>query len=149
MTSWRDFDVPDEPMIALRDEISPMREQVPVGRLGVPYNRDVERVFVKKVTRGNPPEDATHYYNKFEGYAISKDILDQLELHDVGLVFTYEEDTDLVLEHTLQAYLDGPQVDNGVYGNDEQYAASEWDAEYRWDDLGVDLFTNESFWSQT
>lgn len=144
---WED-ELVDEPKVSMQDEITPMRENVPVGRLAAPYNRDAKMVFVKKVVRGNPPEDAEHYYNKFEGYAISKDILDQLELHDVEVIFTYEEDTGLILEHTLDAYLDGEQVDNGVYGNDEQYCASEYDAEYRWEGVGTDLFTNDSFWSQ-
>lgn len=147
MVNWRDYDIPDEPKVSLEDKIFPQRENVPAGRLGIPYNRDCEMVFVKKVERGDPPDDAVHFYNKVEGYGISKDILDQLELHRVGIVFTYEEDTDLVLEHDIDSYLNGPQIDNGVYGNDEQYAASEHDAEYRWEDLGTDLFTNPSFWS--
>ena len=146
MVDWKEFDVPPEPKVSLRDEIKPMRENVPVGRLGIPYNRDCDMVFVKKVTRGNPPEDPEHYYNKYEGYAMSQDILDQLELHKVGLVFTYKEDTGTVLEHELEDFKH--QVDNGVYGNDEQYCASEHDAEYKWEDLGTDLFTNESFWSK-
>lgn len=146
MVDWRDYDVPEEPKISLRDEIKPMRENVPVGRLGIPYNRDCDMVFVKKVKRGNPPDDPIHYYNKVEGYAMSKDIIDQLELHDAELVFTFEEDTGTVLEHQLDAFTEG--VDNGIYGNDEQYAASEHDAEYRWEELGTDLFTNSSFWSK-
>lgn len=143
---WKEYDIPEEPKISLNDEIKPMRENIPVGRLGVAYNRDVPQVFAKKVTRGDPPENAVHYYNKFEGYAISNDILEQLRLHDVGIIFTLEEDTGLVLEHTIEDFKH--QVDNGVYGDDEQYCASEHDAEYRWEGLGEELFTNESFWSK-
>lgn len=141
-----DWDIPDEPKVSLRDEITPMRRMVPVGRLAIPYNRDVEMTFVKKVERGDPPDDATHYYNNAKGYAISQDILDQLELHKVGVVFTFEEDTGDVLEHKIGDY--DLEVDNGRYGDDEQYAAPEANADYKWQDLGEALFTNESFWSK-
>lgn len=141
-----DFDIPEEPKLSLRDDVWPEAEDKPVGRLGVPYNRDAPMAFVKRVERGNPPEDPTHYYLKYEGYAISQDILDTLQLHGVELVFTWETDTDMVLEHTLDAYTNGKQVDNGVYGDDEQWCAPEHEAEYQWEALGEDLYTNETFW---
>lgn len=141
-----EYAIPDEPKLTLRDDISPEAENVPVGRLAMPYNRDANMAFVKKVERGDPPEDPVHYYVKYEGYAISDDILAQLELHGVELVFTWETDTDMVYEHTLEAYLDGHRVDNGVYGDDEQYCAPVHEAEYQWDALGEELFTNDTFW---
>lgn len=143
---WKEYDVPEEPKLSLRDEISPMQDPVPVGRLAIPYNREYAMVFAKKVKRGDPPEDPIHYYNKYEGYAMSKDIIDQLKIDEVELVFTYKEDTDMVFEHRLEDF--EKLVDNGSYMDDEQYCASENDAEYKWEDLGEDLFTNESFWSQ-
>lgn len=146
MVDWKDYDVPPEPKVTLRDEITPMRRMVPVGRLAIPYNREASMAFVKKVERGDPPEDPVHYYNNADGYAISQDIIEQLELNAVELVFTYEEDTGTVHEHAMEDYTES--VDNGRYGKDEQYAASEHDALWTWNDLAEDLFTNKSFWSK-
>lgn len=146
-----DWELPDEPKVSLRDEIKPMRENVPVGRLGIPFNREPKRVFVKKVTRGNPPDDAEHYYVHIDGYedggyAMSQDIIDQLELHDAELVFIYEEDTDTVLEFKLESF--SQPTENEVYGNQPQLVAPESEAEYRWDGVGTEMFTNDSFWSK-
>jgi len=146
-----DWEIPDEPKVSLRDAIKPMQENIPVGRLAVPYNRDPPMVFVKKVERGNPPENPEHYYLHIDGYedggyVMSEDIIDQLELHDVGLVFTYEEDTDMVLEHKLEDYSE--TIDSDAYSNKKQFVAPESEAEYRWESLGTDLFTNNSFWSK-
>lgn len=141
-----DYEIPEEPKVSLKQDVTPLARRVPVGRIAECYNRD-GRAFVKKVERGNPPDDPTHYYVDGGGYAISADILEQLKKHGVEWVFTYEEDTGLVLEHHISAYTD--DVDNGIYGNDEQYCAPESEAEYRWEDLGEDLYTNDSFWSQT
>jgi len=126
-----EYSVPDEPFLSLGDAVTPNDSNVPVGRLADAYNRDVPKAFLKPVHRN---EDRIA-----EGYAVSSDILDKLSLHRAHRVFILERDTELVLEFSSEEFKH--QLDDSDY-----YVAKESEAKYRWPDVGLDCFSNNTIW---
>jgi hypothetical protein len=128
-----DWELPDEPFLTLGDAVTPDDSNVPVGRLADAYNRDIDKAFLKPIHRD---DNLTK-----DGYALSQDILDKLRLHRVESVFVLERDTDLVLEFGV--------VDFTHQLNETEYfIAKENEANYRWPELGFDLFSNETIWGK-
>lgn len=128
-----DYTVPEEPFISLGDAVREDGENIPSGRLADLYNRDDTKGFFKPVYR---EENLIN-----DGYSISSDILDKLRLHRAHTVFILERDTDLVLEFDVEHFRH--PISNGDY-----YVGKENEAEYRWPDLGFDLFSNDTLWGK-
>jgi len=128
-----DWELPDEPFLSLGEDVSPDDSNIPVGRLADAYNRDADKAFLKPVHRD---DDLTK-----DGYGLSKDVLDKLRLHRVETVFVLERETGLVLEYAV--------VDFKHQLNDTEYfIAKENEANFRWPELGFDLFSNSTLWGK-
>lgn len=125
-----EYEVPEEPFLSLGDDVKPDDSNIPVGRLADAYNRDVTKAFLKPVHRDDRADG---------GYSLSKDVLDKLRLHRVETVFVLERDTDLVLEFAIEDFRHQLQ-------DTDYYTAKENEAEFRWPDLGFDLFSNDTLW---
>jgi len=128
-----DWEIPDEPFLSLGDSVAPDDSNVPVGRLADAYNRDIDKAFLKPVHR----EDDFGQ----EGYAMSQDVLDNLRLHRVETVFVLERDTGLVLEFGVVDF-------KHQMADTEYFIAKESQANYRWPELGFDLFSNDTLWGK-
>jgi hypothetical protein len=128
-----DYTVPEEPFLSLGDAVREEGCNVPTGRLADAYNRDIPKAFFVPVYR---EEDFIQ-----DGYSVESSVLDKLHLHRARAVFILERDTDLVLE------FDAEQFRHPLSDND-YYIAKEKDVEYRWPDLGFDLFSNDTLWGK-
>lgn len=128
-----DYTVPEEPFISLNEPVKEDDSNIPSGRLANPYNRDGEQAFFKPVYRDE------NLIN--DGYGIAVDVLDKLRLHRARTVFILERETELVLEFDTEDFKH--PISDGDF-----YVAKESEAEYRWPDLGFDLFSNDTLWGK-
>jgi hypothetical protein len=128
-----EYTVPEEPFISLGNPVKEDDSNVPSGRLADTYNREDAKVFFKPVYR---EENLIN-----DGYSIAADVLDKLRLHRARTVFILERDTDLVLEFDLEQF-------RHPISDSDFYVAKESEAEYRWPDLGFDLFSNDTLWGK-